>query len=545
MTSPKALNQLISPYGNCERIAYEFCKKLEVQVTRTYLQQQLEEHPAYPSLLAINDVLTYYGIENIAGKIELKEILKVPCPFIAQVKIQRREYFTVVSATSDLSVLFFHPIEERFKKATIEDFGKLFCGIFLIGEKAKFAGEKDYFKNLLEEKRKRAKKMFLIFSLPILVVALCAVTLISSGSKSVPSVCYTLLTLAGSIVCTLLLWYEVDNHNPMLQQICTGGQKTNCNAVLNSGASKIWGISWSVIGFTYFIGSLITLLVSGIYNPPVLLILSWLNVSVLPYIIFSIYYQLKIAKQWCVLCVTIQLILASQFLVAAFGYFHSAIQLSLIPLSSFYTTVTSFLIPPVVTALLLPSLRIAKQGKQNNKRLLRFKHDAKVFEALLGKQKAIKASTEGLGILLGNPQATHRLIKVCNPYCGPCANAHHPIEELLKNNQDLQVQIIFTATGEENDHKTPPVQHLLAIAANGNEEVTRKALDDWYMSKDYLQFASKYPLTGKLHLQNEKIKLMRDWCGAAEILFTPTFFINGFQLPDLYTVADLKYFLTV
>jgi hypothetical protein len=31
-------------------------------------------------------------------------------------------------------------------------------------------------------------------------------------------------------------------------------------------------------------------------------------------------------------------------------------------------------------------------------------------------------------------------------------------------------------------------------------------------------------------------------CESSEIYFTPTIFFNGFQLPDAYSIGDLKYF---
>ncbi len=53
-----------------------------------------------------------------------------------------------------------------------------------------------------------------------------------------------------------------------------------------------------------------------------------------------------------------------------------------------------------------------------------------------------------------------------------------------------------------------------------------------------------YPsLLSFLSQQKGKIGAMHDWCEETAITFTPTFFINGYQLPSLYSVSDLKYFL--
>jgi protein-disulfide isomerase len=143
------------------------------------------------------------------------------------------------------------------------------------------------------------------------------------------------------------------------------------------------------------------------------------------------------------------------------------------------------------------------------------------------------------------PAAANTLIKVCNPYCGPCAKAHPKIESLLAQHDNLQVKIIFTASNEEDNAMTKPVRHLLSIEERRDEAITKKALDDWYLSekKDYDLFASKYPINGELLKQGDKIEAMSKWCKAMQINVTPTIFINGYQLPDAYSIEDLEYFL--
>ncbi|QES88728.1 vitamin K epoxide reductase family protein [Rhizosphaericola mali] len=538
---------LISTMYNCEESVYYLCQRLNIPITQTSLQKQLEEHPDYPSLLAVSDVLSNNGVENFAINTDTKMLKDFPLPFIVQIKINHENLFAVITNIVNNKITFFDT--QKYKQTTLSynQFKEIFTGYILLSEKGENSGEIDYHKKLKEEKRNVLTKLFIISTVPFLTILACTICFITNKLNAIVSIIYTLLALAGTSVGGLLLWYEVDKHNPTLQQICTGSSKTNCNAILNSDASKIFGISWSVIGFTYFAGSLISMLVSGIYNIPVLFLLAWLNVLALPYIAFSLYYQKKIAKQWCVLCLTVQAILALQFTVSLCGNFLSVDGLHTIESINILSIMISFAIPFLIVSLLLPALRQAKENKQNKNELQRLKHNPQIFEALLAKQKPIIESTHELGILLGNPNATHKLIKVCNPYCSPCANAHSTIEDLLENNPDLQVQIIYTATDDEKDIKSPPVKHLLAIASSSNSQTIKKALDDWYLveKKDYAVFAAKYPMNGELKLQANKVKAMRDWCNKTGITFTPTFFVNGYQLPQQYTVADLKYFLSV
>lgn len=36
---------------------------------------------------------------------------------------------------------------------------------------------------------------------------------------------------------------------------------------------------------------------------------------------------------------------------------------------------------------------------------------------------------------------------------------------------------------------------------------------------------------------------MKVWCQKMGIVFTPTIFINGYQLPNAYNIENLQYFL--
>ena len=130
------------------------------------------------------------------------------------------------------------------------------------------------------------------------------------------------------------------------------------------------------------------------------------------------------------------------------------------------------------------------------------------------------------------------------------------MEDLLHNNPDVQIQLIFTASNRESDIGGPPVKHLLAIAEKYEETTLKQALDDWYLAKNknYPDFAAKYPMNGELKRQDAKLDVMKEWCTKTDVEYTPTFFVSMptedgltgyFQLPKVYSVKDLKYFFSV
>ena len=116
----------------------------------------------------------------------------------------------------------------------------------------------------------------------------------------------------------------------------------------------------------------------------------------------------------------------------------------------------------------------------------------------------------------------------------------------MEQNANVKVKIIFNTPNDEAHHAIKPTRHLVAIAEDSNnEKFIQQSLGDWYLSetKDYELFAKKYEMNGELLKQGDKIEAMDKWCKAMEIGFTPTIFLNGQQLPDAYSIEDLKYFL--
>lgn len=344
------------------------------------------------------------------------------------------------------------------------------------------------------------------------------------------------------VVTSLLLWYEIDKNNPVLQKVCSGITKGDCNAILTSKQAKLFSwLTWSEVGFFYFTGGLLILLfVDSEVNKSIVLLLG-INILALPYTIFSVYYQWRVAKQWCILCLVVQGLLILGVINLVVGGFSYSPNLSL---PVFIKACFSYMLPALVWYSLKPyilSLQIAKNTKREYHRI---KFNAEIYETLLKKQKKITVSTEGVGIDIGNPLAQNTLVKVCNPYCGPCAKAHPEIDSLLHNNSDLKVKIIFTSSNL-NDFMATPVKHLLSIAEKQSEPLTKQALDDWYLpeKKDYDEFVKKHPINTQLDAQNNKMIKMKAWCDQIDIAVTPTFFVNGYQIPDAYNIQDLQYFL--
>jgi len=535
------LHQLLeqNTWNNATGATVQLLKKLNVPVTNTSVIESLEQHPDYPSLYSISDSLKKWKVESLALKVEADKLEEVPTPFIAHIKNSGGSFVLVDDVNGSVSY-----VNENGKKSkkTKEEFLQEWSNIALVAERSTGAGEINFAQKKRKEVVNNLRIPFLIFASLVLVVFYSYMQW-QTPASFLPSF-LLLIKLAGIVISGLLLWFEIDKANPVLKQFCSAGKNTNCSSIVNSKASKLFNfISWSEIGFFYFAGGFIFLLLSVNSQLSAFTFLSWLNLFALPYTLFSVFYQWRIAKQWCRLCLFVQGILLAEFVVGYFGYGNT---FELFNLSTFQLLplLTSFLLPVFFWIAAKKTYLSAQQAKSYQKEAAKLKYNKEIFNALLTQQKQVTASTEGLGITLGNPSAKHTIIKVCNPYCGPCAKAHAVIDELLET-EDVRVQIIFTAKNEEADTKAKPVKHLMVIAEREDQAIIKKALDDWYgaAKKDYESFAAAWPLNGELVKQGGKLEAMDKWCEETGISFTPTIFIDGYQMPQMYSAENLKHLL--
>lgn len=303
-----------------------------------------------------------------------------------------------------------------------------------------------------------------------------------------------------------------------------------------------YGVSWSEAGFFYFAATTLFLF-TGINRQASFLIIASVSTMASAYIPFSIYYEWKVVKLWCPLCLTVQAILLLElFWAIVIVWIPFTVLPALLSFSMLSQVALCILLPVVSWFLIKPLLQKSKDETLYQNAYKRLLYNPEIFNGLLQQQETAPDGWQHLGITIGNLEAENTIIKVCNPYCGPCAKAHPVLEEIIQHNKNINLKIIFTTSNKEGDQGTKPVQHLLAIDCTKDKLMTQNALDDWYLSKnkDYQIFADKYPVNGELLQQKEKIDSMKNWCDAAGITHTPTFFINGKRLPEAYNTEELK-----
>ncbi|MFB9841174.1 vitamin K epoxide reductase family protein [Mucilaginibacter ginsenosidivorans] len=526
--------QLFDNQNNADSVVIGLLKELSVNVRSEDIIAELEKHPEYPSMLAISDVLNWFEIDNAAYRIETSELAEVPVPFIAHTL---KNDFVVVSKIS-AGELTVSDHKQKNYKIPVKNAAQFFDGVVLAVQPS-LSGYGYPPKNTWSAIFKY--KDVIIYLLAGIVLSGILLNNHYFTNLSWQVALLTISKTTGLVTSILLLVQSIDKNNPLIQTLCTGNGKSDCNAILSSKAAKLFSwLSWSEVGFFYFAGTLLALLFSN-GSVASLQVLAFLNLVSLPYTFYSIFYQARTAKQWCVLCCTVQALLWIEF-IPLVTFLKSPV---LLPGVSQWLSILACLALPVATWILLkPLLLKAQQLKTLKPQLQKFKYNKELFDTALQSQPKYALPSDDWSIVLGNVEAATIITMVSNPYCPPCSKTHQELDNWLGRLDDIQLRIVFTADNTENDNKTPVVRHLMALNETGDKALIKRALHDWYeqKQKDYNAWADVYPVQLDEN-QYYKLNEQKAWCEMAEVKATPTLLINGYVLPADYQVEDIKYML--
>ncbi len=424
-----------SSYNNIDASVIKLLKASSIRVDSNIIIDELEKHPDYPSLLTISDVLNNFNIKNNAFRLQPGELQQMTCPFLVHTSSNGGDFLVVNQIDADMVVVSSDKWDKH--KIKLSEFEKAFKGIVLtVDPSAVNIPERTFAETLNEIKTPLA--------ITGLLLVFMAAVIFHTGyfaNYTWQILSLTVFKTAGLITSILLLVQAIDSDNPFVQKLCTGAN-TDCKAILSSKAAKVFdGLSWSEVGFFYFGGTWLALLF-GSHSVSLMQVLAILNIVSLPYTFYSIYYQARVAKQWCVLCCTVQALLWLEFIPCVTAFDAPFVM----PNSTEWSTLLiSLLLPVTLWVLVKPLLLKIQQLKPLKEQLRKFKYNSELFNSMLNNQPKYTLPSEEWSIILGNAEASNSITMVTNPYCAPCSKTHKLLDELLEHHEDLQARIVFSA----------------------------------------------------------------------------------------------------
>ena len=404
-------------------------QKNKIKIDSEELDFQIQSHPSYPSLHAITGVLSHFDIENTAIRVPVdKETLEqLPTNFIAQVKTENNTDFAlVIKKDKNYKIIYSNKKSKTISEAV---FLEEFTGILI-------AVEKDETKQTNKTNTTNLQKP--LFSIALVLFSV----LFFKSSPNFTEIFYFLTTLIGVTISYLIIQHDLGLDSKIIDSICSQESKTtNCNAVLNSkGATLYKNIKLSDVSLVYFLALSMATLLLSITNTA-LNTLYLISLTALPVVMYSIYYQIKVSKNWCILCLGIASVLVLQASIFFFIKFNFSV-LSIIPslLIGF-----SFITIAAIWLFISSKLKQEQDFKKLKIESIKFKRNFDLFNTLLQQSKKVDTTLANTSeIVLGNKNAPLNITVITNPFCGHCKSVHNLVETLLnKHHNEVSVTVRF------------------------------------------------------------------------------------------------------
>lgn len=527
-------------------ILHRFLKITGVRHTKTHLKNLLRGHPYADSLLAISDTLQEYNIPNTCIRIDEASLTKLSPPFIAQI-ISPKSEFVIVTRVTNNEIILSEETNKNISRS-LSVFLSQWTGIVLVAEPSPETGEKDYSLNRRKEILQQLRLPFIIGTFFLAFPFLAYLNASEAGYFS-PAYCMSYGLCAAGICLSILLTMQSSGINSGLNtRICTLMRSNgNCSKVLESPVATFKGIiSWSGIGLAYFTGSLLV----ATFVPEAIPLLFLLAIVTLPYTIWSIYYQKMIIRQWCTLCLGVQLILWL-LVITQLLTIHSTGNLlntgfRFLSFLLVAKTAICFILPVSALWFGMPFIASAAKLAPALQTITDLKQNESLFKATLMTGPDLTIDGYNQQISFGSSDGPFVITLVTNPICGPCADVHRILEKmLLDHSGQFRLQIIFAANPFEEDKCNGATRHLIAAYLQYEAEKTSKIFADWFETgrQDIASFKCRHPVdTFDPNIELILRSHMR-WCELAGVNGTPSLFIGGRKLPDWYKLEDIGYFI--
>ena len=530
--------------NDAEQNAFEALNQLlrlgQVRVTPLSLKNALWQHPDFPSLSALSDVLTDFKISNLATRISPDQLADVPLPALAHLTIKDGIFAPIRKAGENIEWL---DTQRGWQTESLGEFTNKWEGVTLLTAPDANSGEADYAAQRQKQIIENLRVPFVVGVLLLFFGTLFYQTLQPYNFNTHWHFYGLLFTKTlGTIVSAMLVWYGIDTNNTFLNSVCKLNDSTNCQNILNTPAAKVtnW-LNWSEVGLFYFAGGLIYLLTSPLTprgGTNYLLPLWGLGGLALPYTFWSVWYQWRVARQWCVLCLAVQALIWVEFMLSPQppeGGFNSIFKAPLWGLGAFVVT-------PAIWALLKPYLQKALPYEPLLREFQKLKFDPDYLQGLLNRQRTLPPIFEGMKLIeMGHAEAENTLILVSNPTCATCRRNHLALEKLLKTTDNLKCQIILAANPQDEAGKV--ALQVLSLPA----DQMANALHSWF-EKDGQQF-KHWRSTTAGNFEDpaalQQLALHLRWVELAGISTAPQTFLNSVEIPKIYNMAELPKLLAV
>jgi protein-disulfide isomerase/uncharacterized membrane protein len=493
---------------------------------KKFIESELTGHPDYPALTSLVDLLDAGGFAYSAVSTDLSYKNEFSYPLLAHIR----------RGADEQGLLLINNPQEWDTNAALKE---SWTGVLVMPEKGSQWKHADNETAIKKEKQLSAAN----YAAAAVIALLVILSLLRQ-----PGVYYSIfaiLSAVGLVLAWLTFNTELGLQSKLVKQVCNSvNPDGGCDKVLKSKQAKGFlgitpadaSLAWFVVQFGVAIAAIwLTDLANYSITAAQFALLGIIAAA------WSLISQQFIVKQWCALCLSIAAVLVLQFGLSILmpgitdGF---SIQAAAVYIAA--ALLILFLVIHPLKRLIKSSIREGSLQQQ----LKKWQQDASVFNGLSQQQEAVDITPWTNDLQIGNAEAPVQLTIACNPYCGPCAKAHAAIDALLhKQAKNLGVTVRFTATTKNKEDKRTNAVRLMLQECDGKTAAEKgTVLHDWFLQMDEEKWLQQYNPNRNIDVEGI-LKQHEGWAEAVSIQFTPTFFINGRQMPGQYKIEDLAVLL--
>jgi uncharacterized membrane protein len=482
------------------------------------LKLQHLSHPDHVSIRSITDTLDYFGINNLAVKVPLEALPKLPNEFLAFIETPEPVY-CMVQKNGDRIKLSFE--KQKSQSLSVADFGKVWPGNLIAIEEPELKTTSAADRNIL-----------LISVLSVLGLSLIGYAFVTNLLAGVLAT----TSLIGVMICYFINQAELGKQNRVGQMICSmGGAGNSCPAVIKSSSGKLLGIvSMADLSMGYFLSVLAITTILGFDSA----FFGALALLTIPVLIYSVYTQAFVIRQWCALCLTTLAIIVIQD-AAAFTsisfVFQPAFALKGVVIGA-AVTVTAIIIKKFISE--------EVDSEYQRKTLMKLKKNTDIFDFMLERKVVNEACPTSF--TFGSALPKVKLTTLISPFCGHCKNAYRQYSRLLKLfGEDIEVNLVFNV--HTADMSAPMAKIAITVMHLYNKhgrDHAWKAMGDWFEDRSEEEWFSKYSVNeSETAGYATLLEAQMEWCKAHGLAYTPLTIIDGKIFPMQYQLDDLFHFI--
>lgn len=472
-------------------ILINLLKTVKLPVATETILEVIRNTDEYPKITSLSKALKVWKVDNMIVNLEPENLDEVPLPAIAFMHNESNNegdgYYVMISEINNEQITYLDT-----EKGYITEIKDVFCskwsGITLLISVTAASGDVNYKKNKKKRFVKKIKKSFIYSSLSVLLIT---ILFFGANKEYLPNLWIPIFSIKilGTIICIILLKYTLGNDSTLIDLVCNLNKKAQANSdctssILDSPVSKIYGIiSVSEVGLLYFTGSIFTIIL-GLFSNNIsatLAILGGLNLLALPYTFFSIYYQAKVLKKWCKLCVSIQIILWLECILFLYFWKNHTVSFGFL---NFATTLFGLLLPALIWVVLRSGVGLLDKISALKEEILILHNNPAFFESEVKKGRSILQKSLESEVIIGSPQSEHIFTVITNPFCSACRASQNKLVELINKLGD-NIKIVIHFVKETNINIDEELKELEKAFDNSDTKEMKNTYIKIYGKKKY------------------------------------------------------------